>query len=1232
MASRQLSPIGGEMTSEEKEEREIEFFLEAFRSYIEQTVDHKDLLFYTYFTVEQRKAFRNKAVHKSNAEVTGEMLDTILQMKDKPDRFAALVTLFQDEFENQKVLQILKGEKMPSNINKQKENISKCMKIICENLNVTHIIPSLLKHKLIVSREADELRKLDKNSSTFDAALKLVLNILPNRSENWYAQFVICLIDSHHEELAKKLDENLCNAYMIHKQQKEEENSSWSIRDTIGFCELYGQSSLMPGPKGSSFKDTLRSSDETYCKEIYKEELTLDENTQLKTVVETEDTAVKQPYLNGAQFDTMEAPVLAEKYEPSLDCNNLSPNKAEDDSLASVKSVESVKRSLDDSLTDMSLSFSSLLNNTDNITVKSETGMFLSSLTSLPGERSYDSEGSGNGTLDSQQSFDSLLQNMEQSVARVSNSREILTSNTFSGNTNEEKKRSFGEFQKLTKSKSYPSDDVKGAACNAVEIYDRKVSSNFNDSLKYMRNNSQSPSFKELKDKDIYMNEQEKYNITETDTTGLEDDQDNREEVEDKDISLRNYQQELAEPAIQGKNVIIVAPTGSGKTRVAMKIIQEHFRQQKGRGIAKVVFLVNQVALANQQGEACKELLKKYTSKVITGESQRKSECLKDFIDKRDILIVTAQVLFDALIRKEISSINCFSLIIFDECHHTHANHTFNQIMGRYMDLKFDKTDSVLPQIVGLTASVGVGKAKNEEKAVEHIKHLMANLDAQVISTVKNNVSELRQHVSLPEEETFTVPKRQNDVFQGNVVKLMNTIEKMMSQSSLVKEIPEATKFESALKAPAQKGTPQYTQWVSKLWKETAKLKNSDARRFLNPCRAHLEHYNKALIIYNDARMQDALNYLDTEMNKWKENANMDRNESQLYGAFKKLRGAKFTDCPNPKLLKLGEMIKKAYKDNFENSRGIVFVKTRDLCKAILSWMQETPGLRELNPVPFVGTNMAADKGGMTKAEQVDALQYFRDGKHKLIIATSVAEEGLDISKCNLVIRYDHVTNEIAMVQSRGRGRAADSKYFVIAEDTTGMAEKEELNMIREVMMRKAIIQLQRYIANDPERFRQEIHKFQDEANLDRELKSLGSRRKIIRTGQFELRCIKCDHFICWSDDVKKIEGSHHVVVDDHLENRVSFARSGSSRYQDETIQFVGKLICKECGGNLGVICIHRTVEFPVLKIENFLIVDTNGRQDTCKKWKSVPFHVAPLTSDDWKTIIKARKERVHFE
>ncbi|KAH3786848.1 hypothetical protein DPMN_164961, partial [Dreissena polymorpha] len=511
-------------------------------------------------------------------------------------------------------------------------------------------------------------------------------------------------------------------------------------------------------------------------------------------------------------------------------------------------------------------------------------------------------------------------------------------------------------------------------------------------------------------------------------------------EGEEIEFKLRKYQQELAAPAIEGKNVVIVAPTGSGKTRVAYKIIQEHIQRLQGHGVPKVVFLVNQVALANQQGKECKKLLPMYKCHTITGDAQRnKREYLNDFMDKRDILVVTAQVLFDALVRKEIESISRFSLIIFDECHLTQANHPYNQIMGLYLELKFSKQQVDLPQIVGLTASAGVGKARDVGKAVDHIKRLMANIDAHLISTVISNIGELREYVSMPDEETTTVARRANDVFGKAVIKLMTILERRMANSTVVTGMAEFVKKEKELKAPAEKGNAAYTQWVSKLRNETAKLKDDKARKFLQPCRSHLKYYNNALIIYNDARVEDALRYLEQKMARWKKKAlNMDLNEKLIYEAYKKLKKVPLdTSSENPKLEMFREMIMSSYsRSDIENSRGIVFVKTRELAHAIISWMKDTPGLRELNPTHFVGqdTIISSFKGFMTKAKQDDALKYFREGKHKLIVATSVDEDRLNITKCNLVIRYDHVTNEISKIQSRGRDRAADSKYVVIAE------------------------------------------------------------------------------------------------------------------------------------------------------------------------------------------------------
>ena len=62
--------------------------------------------------------------------------------------------------------------------------------------------------------------------------------------------------------------------------------------------------------------------------------------------------------------------------------------------------------------------------------------------------------------------------------------------------------------------------------------------------------------------------------------------------------TLHGYQQQLVDCVSKGQNHIIVAPTGSGKTRVAVEVAGLLFQRKPS---ARILFLTPTVALAEQQ-------------------------------------------------------------------------------------------------------------------------------------------------------------------------------------------------------------------------------------------------------------------------------------------------------------------------------------------------------------------------------------------------------------------------------------------------------------------------------------------------------------------------------------------------------------------------------------------------------------------------------------------------------
>lgn len=95
------------------------------------------------------------------------------------------------------------------------------------------------------------------------------------------------------------------------------------------------------------------------------------------------------------------------------------------------------------------------------------------------------------------------------------------------------------------------------------------------------------------------------------------------------------------------------------------------------------------------------------------------------------------------------------------------------------------------------------------------------------------------------------------------------------------------------------------------------------------------------------------------------------------------------------------------------------------------------------------------------QSEQADTIRNFRKGTLNLLISTSVAEEGLDIPECNLVVRYGLLTNEIAQQQASGRARARDSQYSVVAQKGGREVRRELINEHLEELTGKAIAKIQ---------------------------------------------------------------------------------------------------------------------------------------------------------------------------
>ncbi|KAJ7837089.1 hypothetical protein B0H14DRAFT_3704393 [Mycena olivaceomarginata] len=318
---------------------------------------------------------------------------------------------------------------------------------------------------------------------------------------------------------------------------------------------------------------------------------------------------------------------------------------------------------------------------------------------------------------------------------------------------------------------------------------------------------------------------------------------------------------------------------------------------------------------------------------------------------------------------------NRVALMIFDECHHARKNHPYNGIMREYFEIASPQLD-----------------------AIGSLAALERNLDSKVV-TVHNHTEELAIHA----------PK--------------------------VSEI-----IEQYASAPEEYDLPSPTLWMClSVFKTTFSNLNmgwDDIERRYATTLLNLGPYGSSLYLWLEINTVSLNDSYPPEASSSQSLLAELVHIQDILAAFDHLSGSLpvCLEWCSPKIRTLVDILLSRAS---QTSQCIIFVEQRQVAVCLARMLPCIPVLRDVvRCAELVGQGDGTDGVSKNLGHTIqNTLQLFREGRINLIIATAVAEEGLDLPACDLVIRFDALQHMIGYVQSRGRARSKASTFVVMVEE-----------------------------------------------------------------------------------------------------------------------------------------------------------------------------------------------------
>jgi len=507
--------------------------------------------------------------------------------------------------------------------------------------------------------------------------------------------------------------------------------------------------------------------------------------------------------------------------------------------------------------------------------------------------------------------------------------------------------------------------------------------------------------------------------------------------LKNNQILYRDYQNNIVNSS-KDKNSLVVLPTGLGKTIIGILQISNCLKKYFQ---AKIIILAPTRPLVAQHKASCEKFLDIDINQItlFTGKIPPEKRIL--LFNNSRLIISTPQVIKNDLLRGRYN-LKQVSLIIFDEAHKTKGNYAYNFISSEYINTCTD------PLILGLTASPG----KNEER----IQEICDNLYIENIifknyqdKDVKDYIYDIDTYINLIDltlelVELSTIWYNLFEVFLRFFVKnkLIPPNKKYYSKLDflgLSRDITSSLYYENGNELGlSEEDYIESLYYKSPRIIDIVKENQIEITSVFSYCASCISILHaKDLIETQDITLfKSFLNKIKYKASREVLSAKRIVNSNHYKHIYSTLEKLDQPELAHPKIDKLKSIIKEEVEE-FTNKKILIFTQYREMAE-LLKRTLEREFNNELKIEKFIGQASKLDDKGFPQYQQIEILQRFREDELDILIATSVAEEGLDIPNVDAIIFYEPVPSEIRLIQRRGRtGRNAPGRcYILVAEDT----------------------------------------------------------------------------------------------------------------------------------------------------------------------------------------------------